>query len=124
MKRAPCSPLVCNVLTVPILPTGETLHIDGNAACSDMTHEPESPEAIAWTVSRLLALSGEQGAADRLVAAVLAAPSGKWVPPWTLAGHPPRMSHELDPVPIVRRRRSFFSPEKRNLKKLASSAKC
>lgn len=81
----------------------------GFTVCPAVT-EDMGTDVLAWTVARLLALTGERDDADRLVTAVLAAPSGKWVPPWTLAGHPPRMSHELDPVPIVRRRRGFFSP--------------
>ena len=93
------------------------------AGIAQESGEPHPPDVLVWTTARLLALSGEHGAADRLAAGLLSEPSGKWVPPWLLVGHKPRITHELDPVPIVRRR-SFFSPEKRNLKKLASSAKC
>ena len=52
-----------------------------------MTDEQEGADVTAWTVARLLALSGEQGAADRLAAGLLSEPSGKWVPPWLLVGH-------------------------------------
>ena len=66
-------------------------------------------DVLGWTAARLLALSGEPGNAEKVAAAVLAAWSGRWVPPWLLVGHKPRVTHELDPVPIVRRR-GFFTP--------------
>jgi hypothetical protein len=64
----------------------------------------EVADAFAWTVDRLLALSGEPGEADQLTTQVLHPPA-KWCPPWLMAGHKARQAHVLDPRPIGRRKR-------------------
>lgn len=57
--------------------------------------DPDNGDPMAWTAARLLALAGQRGQADGVVAAVLT-PATTWQAPWTMAGHPARTAHRPD----------------------------